>query len=71
MRTTHTFVLRLLVDTDEPYQLRGALHSVVDDANHPFADVQALLDLLRRMASDALSSETDFNLKGGNDEQDD
>ena len=49
MRTTLTFVLRLLVDTNEPQQLRGTLHSIADNADHSFANAQVLLDLLRQI----------------------
>jgi hypothetical protein len=49
VRTIQTFVLRLLVDMNEPQQLRGSLHSVADNADHPFANAQVLLDLLRQI----------------------
>jgi hypothetical protein len=49
VRTIHTFVLRLLVDTNESDALRGSLHSVSTNKEEPFADAQALLDLLRQM----------------------
>lgn len=49
MREIHTFVLRLLVDTDEPQTLRGVLRAVADDEEHPFTDEQALLALLYGM----------------------
>lgn len=74
MRTTHTFVLRLWMDTDEPYRLRGTLHSIADDTDYPFANVLALLDLLRQMTSGAADFQglRDFeslkNQEGGNDE---
>lgn len=51
MRATVTFVLYLLVDTDEPNQLRGTLHSVMNDADYPFTDPQMLFDLLRQLTS--------------------
>lgn len=56
MRKTYTFILRLLVDTDEPCLLRGVLHSVADNINYSFADGQALLDLLWQATSEAHSS---------------
>jgi hypothetical protein len=49
MRTTLTFVLRLLVDTDDPQALRGALRAVGGAEEHTFADGQALLAQLRQM----------------------
>jgi hypothetical protein len=51
MRTTHTFVLRLWMDTDEPNEWRGTLHSVANDADYPFTDMQMLLDLLQQLTS--------------------
>ncbi len=53
MRTTQAFVLRLLVDSDEPQALRGTLHVVASGEEAPFTDAAALLALLRRMASAA------------------
>ena len=50
MRIIRTFILRLLVDADEPQVLRGAVRCVADeDEEHPFTDEQALLTLLRRL----------------------
>jgi len=49
MRTSQTFVLRLLVDPDEPGTLRGNLSPVAGGETQPFADGPALLALLRRM----------------------
>jgi hypothetical protein len=46
MRTIRTFILRLLVDIDEPQTLRGMLRSVVDNEEHSFTDEQSLLALL-------------------------
>ncbi len=53
MRATHTFILRLLFDTDEPMQLRGSLHSVANDADHTFANTETLLALLRELCRQA------------------
>jgi hypothetical protein len=53
MRTVQTLVLRLWVDTDEPQALRGAVRCVTEEQEHPFADEQALLSLLRQMAGRA------------------
>ncbi len=49
MRTIQTFVLRLLVDTEDPRALRGAVRCVSDDEEQTFADAQSLLALLRGM----------------------
>jgi hypothetical protein len=49
MRTTRTFILRLLADTDDPQALRGMLRTVGGAEEHTFADGQALLALLRQM----------------------
>jgi hypothetical protein len=54
MRAIHTFVLRLLLDSNEPQKLRGALQSVPEGKPRPFADGQSLLILLNQMAQTAL-----------------
>ncbi len=56
MRTIQTFVLRLLVDEDEPNTLRGSLRSVATDEENVFSDAQVLLRLLRQAI--ALPAET-------------
>jgi hypothetical protein len=48
-RVIRTYVLRLLVDRDEPDALRGFIHSVASGEQHSFADKSALLTLLRQM----------------------
>ena len=48
MRTIQSFLLRLLVDTDQPEALHGVLRCVSDDTDQPFADEATLVDLLRR-----------------------
>ncbi|MCX7682400.1 MAG: hypothetical protein N2508_10660 [Anaerolineae bacterium] len=50
MRTTQTFVLHLLTDTDEPQALRGTLRLVASGEEVTFTDGPALLTLLCRMA---------------------
>ncbi|MCB0200299.1 MAG: hypothetical protein H6649_07795 [Caldilineae bacterium] len=50
MREIRTFVLRLVADTEDPEALRGVLCPVADDKQHPFADEQTLLLLLRRVS---------------------
>jgi hypothetical protein len=52
-RVIRTYVLRLLVDRDQPRALRGLVHSVASGAEHPFPDGAALLELLCRMADEA------------------
>lgn len=52
MRTIQTFVLRLFIDRTEPGVLRGALRSVADAREWTFADVQALLALLRKLGAE-------------------
>ena len=49
MRKIQTFILRLLMDTEESQALRGAVRFVSNAEEHTFADGQSLLALLRRM----------------------
>ncbi len=49
MRTIQTFVLTLLIDSEESGVVRGSLHSVADEADYPFADVRSLLELLEQL----------------------
>ena len=49
MRITLTFILRLLVDTDNPQALRGVIRAVSGAEEHTFANWQSLLVLLRQM----------------------
>jgi hypothetical protein len=53
MRTIQTYILRLLVDSDEPHTVRGVIQAVADDEEQAFADGQALLTWLRRMSGHA------------------
>jgi len=53
MRTTRTFILRLLVNSAEPQALRGDLRPLPEGEAQPFPDEQALLALLQRLASPA------------------
>jgi hypothetical protein len=48
MRTIQSFILRLLVDADQPEALHGVLRCVSDDTEQAFTDETALIDLLRR-----------------------
>jgi hypothetical protein len=56
MRTSRTFVLRVLADPDEPAELRGLIHSVASGEEQRFADGPALLALLRNMVKAAAQS---------------
>ena len=52
MRTIHTFILRLLVDSVDPKALRGALQVASQNQEpQPFSSETALLDLLKRLVS--------------------
>lgn len=46
MRTIQTFVLTLLVDSEETGVLRGSLHSIANEAEYPFVDAPSLLQVL-------------------------
>ncbi len=50
MHTVRTFILRLLVDPDEPRALRGSLQPVPEGEAQPFADEGALLTILHQMS---------------------
>ncbi len=49
MRSTQTFILRLLVDSAEPYLIRGSIQSIEQATPLPFADQQSLLALIDRL----------------------
>ena len=49
VRTTQTFILRLLVDPAKPDVLRGALKPMPEGEPCPFTDEQALLACLHRL----------------------
>jgi len=51
MRTIHTFLLRLMVDTDDPQALRGSIQAIGEDSSHPFTDASSLLARLRELTS--------------------
>ncbi len=57
MRTIQVFILRLLVDTENPETLRGVLQPVAEGAPQPFANEQALLDLLHGMLNPEVEKE--------------
>ena len=48
MRTIQSFILRLLVDADQPDTLHGVLRCVSDDTEQPFTDEAMLIAVLRR-----------------------
>ncbi len=50
MRTIRTFIVRLLVDTDEPDALRGVVRCIASDSDHPFTDHRSLLEVLRTVS---------------------
>lgn len=49
MREIQTFVLRLIVDIEEPGTLRGSLSSVAQGDEYTFSDGAALLRLLEQL----------------------
>lgn len=59
MRITQTYILRLLVDPEQPCELRGVLQCVADNSEYTFADAEALLAQLRYIASLGTPSPTD------------
>ncbi|MEA3334857.1 MAG: hypothetical protein U9R25_03040 [Chloroflexota bacterium] len=71
MREIQTFVLRLLVDTDEPHALRGVLRAVVDDEEHSFTDEESLLPLLLRMSRGTVGSLADCDGQESSPQDDD
>lgn len=65
MRTIHTFILRLLVDSADPAALRGALQ-IANQIHEPqsFNSEIALLGLLKRLVTlDGLPGSTDQEQK--------
>ena len=50
MHTTKTFILRLLINPDEPAVLRGALQQMPEGETQHFTDEQALLACLHHLA---------------------
>jgi hypothetical protein len=48
MRTIQSFILRLLVDADQPDALHGSLRCVSDGTEQSFTDEKMLIALLRR-----------------------
>ncbi len=58
MRTTQSFMLRLLVDDDEPATLRGVIRSIADADERAFGDAQELIAVLRQMTSMLATDDT-------------
>jgi hypothetical protein len=55
VRTIQTYILRLLIDSDNPSLLRGSLHPMEEQADPlPFQDETALLTHLKRLAADPM-----------------
>lgn len=56
MRTTFTFILRLVVDPQSPRELRGTLQLVSEGQPfQPFNDEAVLLQLLKQVVKNASS----------------
>lgn len=47
MRTSRTFILRLLVDTEDPTAVRGALRAVGEPQERAFSSPARLLEILQ------------------------
>ncbi len=56
MRTIQTFILRVLVNTEQRV-LRGTLRAVEEETEQPFVGEQALLDLLRAVVVESYDGE--------------
>jgi len=50
VRTIQTFIVRLVVESDEPEAVRGVVRSITSDEEHTFTDGQTLLAWLRQMS---------------------
>ncbi len=57
MRILKTFVLRLLIDSETPTTLRGAIRAIANDEEYTFTDGQTLLALLQQIGQAALRKE--------------
>jgi hypothetical protein len=53
-----------MVDSDAPSELRGAVLTINDAGYYPFADEQALLALLHRLASAPAAAQTHPEVRG-------
>jgi hypothetical protein len=56
VRTTQIFVLRLLVDADQPDLLHGVLRRVADDTEQSFTDEAMLIAALRHWMNRSVPS---------------
>jgi hypothetical protein len=52
MRAIQTYILRLLVDSEASRHLRGSLQALTEPQTRPFADEQALLDVLHTLVDE-------------------
>ena len=52
MRLTQTIILRILIDSETPEELRGTLRSISSDQEHTFANEQSLLECLRQICQE-------------------
>lgn len=59
MRKISVFVLRLVIDSEQPHRLRGAIRLLSNDADYPFINGASLLNLLRQLSTDSSSIELD------------
>jgi len=59
LRSIRTFILRLLVDPDEPETLRGDLRPMPEGEAQPFVGEQELLAALHRLAAPSLPQQDD------------
>lgn len=57
MRIIRTYILRLLVDSEHPEEINGALQAADQETPvYPFRDEAALLALLRRQAAAGITA---------------
>ncbi len=65
MRTIHTFILRILVDSNTPLLLHGSLQAVdeKEEAQH-FSGEAALLALLRKIPAAQVKNESEQDEAG-------
>jgi hypothetical protein len=56
MRTIQSFILRLLVDTDQPDTLHGLLRCVSDNSEQSFTDEAMLIAALRHWMNRSVPS---------------
>lgn len=71
MRVLKTFILRMLIDSETPHVLRGAVRAVADDEEYTFTDGQALLALLCEISQAALRQAESAGPEGTETDQSD